>query len=633
MSRTHVLLQISGILQFFHSVPLHEQLKMEGDPIALVEEASMVRTARAHSETFRANNGSLHPAQLRINSAQLTVGSKTDVLVEILAPSTQKRAPLDASLVIDVSGSMDTWCPLPGSDSRGPQLSTLDLVKHAVTTIIETATAEDRIGIVVFADDARVVLPLTFMSADGKSDARAIVQAMKTEGCTNLWAGLTKAIEQLQSRRGNAGGETPGLASRQAAVLALTDGQPNTSPARGELAELRRLGMLDFSIWTFGFGYGLDSKLLSELAVEGNGSYAFIPDATMIATVFINTLSSLRSTYASNAKLSIPAVIKVRRHGSGSASGSSDDDGTVSVALKLPAAPAHASLGFPALTTGSSSTHASDPDTATATADSMSGARASGGGYVVLHVGNLQCGSTRAFVLRGTVVEAPRSAANSSAGGFVVTGSTATADGLRLQYVDLATGKMVTVMDSGGSSATAMQVGTPPAAAGQPTLAISVPDQLCRELRFHKSRLLLSHALVTAHAIASKRDAADCHALAASEITKIIEKIKKLDAENRPSSSHSAGTAPAINDDDDDDHGLYGSSGAIGGTDIACIDARVTALLKDASEQAMMAVSRHDYFQKWGRHYVPSLARAHAVQLCNNFKDPGVQVRDAHACC
>lgn len=32
-----------------------------------------------------------------------------------------------------------------------------------------------------------------------------------------------------------------------------------------------------------------------------------------------------------------------------------------------------------------------------------------------------------------------------------------------------------------------------------------------------------------------------------------------------------------------------------------------------------------DYYQKWGRHYLPSLACAHQLEQCNNFKDPGVQ--------
>ena len=31
-------------------------------------------------------------------------------------------------------------------------------------------------------------------------------------------------------------------------------------------------------------------------------------------------------------------------------------------------------------------------------------------------------------------------------------------------------------------------------------------------------------------------------------------------------------------------------------------------------------------YRKWGKYYLPSLARAHFIQECNNFKDPGVQV-------
>jgi len=48
-------------------------------------------------------------------------------------------------------------------------------------------------------------------------------------------------------------------------------------------------------------------------------------------------------------------------------------------------------------------------------------------------------------------------------------------------------------------------------------------------------------------------------------------------------------------------------------------------LLQDLEGQVALAVSRQDWYQKWGTHYLPSLQRAHALQLCNNFKDPGVQ--------
>ena len=39
----------------------------------------------------------------------------------------------------------------------------------------------------------------------------------------------------------------------------------------------------------------------------------------------------------------------------------------------------------------------------------------------------------------------------------------------------------------------------------------------------------------------------------------------------------------------------------------------------------MEATSRNDWWNRWGKHYLPSLIAAHTLQLCHNFKDPGVQ--------
>ena len=48
-------------------------------------------------------------------------------------------------------------------------------------------------------------------------------------------------------------------------------------------------------------------------------------------------------------------------------------------------------------------------------------------------------------------------------------------------------------------------------------------------------------------------------------------------------------------------------------------------LLKDLTGQITEATSRQDWWQKWGRHYLPSLGRAHQIMQCNNFKDHGIQ--------
>jgi len=53
-------------------------------------------------------------------------------------------------------------------------------------------------------------------------------------------------------------------------------------------------------------------------------------------------------------------------------------------------------------------------------------------------------------------------------------------------------------------------------------------------------------------------------------------------------------------------------------------DARVADIVKDLDGQISEALSRDDWYTKWGRHYIPSLAIAHSLQQCHNFKDPGV---------
>ena len=51
----------------------------------------------------------------------------------------------------------------------------------------------------------------------------------------------------------------------------------------------------------------------------------------------------------------------------------------------------------------------------------------------------------------------------------------------------------------------------------------------------------------------------------------------------------------------------------------------LTALLEDVKGQVTMGLTRDEYFRKWGKHFLLSLSRAHLLQRCLNFKDPGVQ--------
>ena len=54
-------------------------------------------------------------------------------------------------------------------------------------------------------------------------------------------------------------------------------------------------------------------------------------------------------------------------------------------------------------------------------------------------------------------------------------------------------------------------------------------------------------------------------------------------------------------------------------------DDALRGLIEDLTGQVTEAISRQDWFFRWGRHYLPSLERAHRLQLCTNFKDAGLQ--------
>lgn len=51
----------------------------------------------------------------------------------------------------------------------------------------------------------------------------------------------------------------------------------------------------------------------------------------------------------------------------------------------------------------------------------------------------------------------------------------------------------------------------------------------------------------------------------------------------------------------------------------------VEALYLDLTGEIKLAIENSQNYGRWGKHFLPSIRRAHQLQQCNNFKDPGVQ--------
>ena len=416
------------------------------------------------------------------------------IMATLTPPEGAERVPVDVCCVIDVSGSMDTEATIKNAagETESHGLSVLDVVKHAVRTIIEAMAPADRLSLVAYSSTAQTVLELTAMSAAGKQAALAQLAKLQPDGSTNLWDGLHHGLENLRKN------STP---SRLSSVLLLTDGQPNVIPPRGHIPMLQRYKdkhqELQCTINTFGFGYNLDSALLRDLALEGDGSYSFIPDSGMVGTIFVHTLANLLSTAARNAQLTLQA----------------DDDDATPAAVLQPVLGAHR---------------------VTATSYGQ-----------VVTLGSIAYGQPRHVVVP-VQLPAGRSAA-----------------GLRavLRYTPI------------GSS-------TPVEA--EATLSDAEATVAPGAIDAQVARLRTTAVIDEAVRLCQQHDEAGARAA----VLALRQELRRSRSVNESST---------------------------------------LTLLEDLDGQITEAVSKPEFFRRWGRHYLPSLQRAHLLEACNNFKDPGVQ--------
>merc|ERR1740121_2281417 len=178
----------------------------------------------------------------------------------------------------------------------------LDIATHAIKTVIQTLGPDDRIAIVEFAKTAKEVIGLTQMDDAGKAAATRALQDCAYQPNTNLWPGLKVALDILNERPAS---ERVGKLSH---IMVLTDGEAeDTRTVQEELPRYRSSKGIPGTINLFGFGYEIDSPLLVYVAEHCSGSYAFIPDGGMVGTCFVNSVSNLLSTMASETVLTLQA--------------------------------------------------------------------------------------------------------------------------------------------------------------------------------------------------------------------------------------------------------------------------------------------------------------------------------------
>lgn len=228
----------------------------------------------------------LNPFCITNDDLKLHISIKPNII-----PTQQRTAII---FVIDVSGSMDD-----NVSTENYSLTKLDLVKHSVKTLINLMNSLHDVCVITFNDRINLIQSFINMTEDNKNKVISKIDGLRSGGSTNIWGGLELALKEIYNLKED---------NINVNIALLTDGIPNINPSKGLIPTMiSKMNELDikhsYTISTFGFGYDIDSKLLNLISKHGSGSYGYIPDSSMVGTVFVNWVSNILSTYITNSKL------------------------------------------------------------------------------------------------------------------------------------------------------------------------------------------------------------------------------------------------------------------------------------------------------------------------------------------
>ncbi len=193
-------------------------------------------------------------------------------------------APANLVFLVDVSGSMDRREGLP-------------LVKSTLKLLVDQLRDQDRVSLVVYAGESRVVLKPT--SGRDKTKIRNAIEQLTAGGSTAGASGIELAYQMARE-----GFIDKGINR----ILLATDGDFNVGISdfdslKQMAVEQRKSGV---SLTTLGFGVdNYNEHLMEQLADAGDGNYAYIDNLREARKVLVDQLSSTLAVVARDVKLQV----------------------------------------------------------------------------------------------------------------------------------------------------------------------------------------------------------------------------------------------------------------------------------------------------------------------------------------
>lgn len=208
----------------------------------------------------------------------LLVGLKAEEL------DMSERPPMNLVFLIDVSGSMF-------SDDKLP------LVQKSFNMLTESLGEDDRISIVTYAGEDKVVL--SGASGADRERITEAVNSLEASGSTYGEAGINRAYE-LAEKYFIEGGNNR--------VILATDGDLNVGLSTAEeltrLIENKRESGVFLSVLGFGTGNLKDARM-EALADSGNGNYSYIDSELEAKKVLVEEMAGTLYTVAKDVKIQV----------------------------------------------------------------------------------------------------------------------------------------------------------------------------------------------------------------------------------------------------------------------------------------------------------------------------------------
>ncbi|MEO0481339.1 MAG: von Willebrand factor type A domain-containing protein [Planctomycetota bacterium] len=198
----------------------------------------------------------------------------------------EQRDPLVVTFVVDNSGSMK-------EDNR------IELVRHALRTLTAQLGEGDRIGIVAFNGEARLVLPVTDCSQ--KSTILDAISQLNAAGSTNAEAGLLLGYE-LAARALDENKES------HHRVVLLSDGVANVGETDQDEILEKVAGHRKNGIHLNTVGVGMDNHndvFLEQLANGGDGLCDYVDDARSVHRALVERFTGAFQPVAADVKIQV----------------------------------------------------------------------------------------------------------------------------------------------------------------------------------------------------------------------------------------------------------------------------------------------------------------------------------------